>query len=89
MLVAESQGHSLFGAELGGEWKSKRQILRRYRVIRRGYYLVGDDGILNRLQLPGAWRLRSLAARSLGPLTKADVPVWYDTHARHSSIGAR
>jgi FkbM family methyltransferase len=78
----------LFGAELDGEWKSKGQILSQYRVIRLGYYLVGDDGILNGLQLPGTWRLRSLAVRSLGPLTKEAVPVWYDTHARHSSVGA-
>jgi FkbM family methyltransferase len=78
----------LFGAELQGEWKSKDRILRQYRFIRLGYYMVGDDGILNRLQVPGARRLRSLAARSLGMLTKAAVPGWYDTHARHSSIGA-
>jgi FkbM family methyltransferase len=77
----------LFGAELESEWKSEDQILRQYRVIRFGYYLVGDDGILTRLPTPGSRLLRSLVIHSLQLLTNASVPGWYDTHARHSSAG--
>jgi FkbM family methyltransferase len=73
----------LFGAELPGEWKSKREIVRQYRLIQLGYYLVGDRGILNSLRV-----LRALAVRFLGWFTKSAVPGWFDTHARHSSVAA-
>lgn len=73
----------LFGAELDDEWKSKKEILRRYRAILLGYYLLGDDGILNQWKFRGSWQLQSLARRFCSFLTKATVPGWYDTHARH------
>jgi len=75
----------LFGSELDGKWMSKREILRRYRIIRLGYYLVGDDGIMNRHEFRGSWRLRTWVCKILRRFTKATVPGWYDTHARHSS----
>jgi FkbM family methyltransferase len=84
----EPGSSGLFGSELGGAWKSKHEILRLYCVIRLGYYLVGDDGIANHWKFRGAGRLRSLIRRSLGLFTKATVPGWYDTHARHSSVRA-
>jgi FkbM family methyltransferase len=77
-----------FGAELAGEWRSKDGVLRQYALIRLGYYLVGDDGVLNRLRFRGAGCLRSLTVSLLKRLTGAAVPGWYDTHARHSSVGA-
>jgi FkbM family methyltransferase len=73
----------LFGSELNDEWKSRRQILRQYRAILLGYYLLGDDGILNRWKFRGSGRLRSLARRFCSFLTKTAVPGWYDTHARY------
>lgn len=79
----ESGSSGLFGSELGGEWRSKRAILRQYRVVRLGYLLAGDDGIVSRRK-----RLRSQIIRFLGFLTKEAVPGWYDTHARHSSVEA-
>ena len=78
----------LFGLELGGEWKSRRRILLEYSVIRLGYYLVGDDGILNQWNFRGAWMLRLVISRFLMLFTRAPVPGWYDTHARHSSVVA-
>ncbi|HEX8148629.1 MAG TPA: FkbM family methyltransferase [Pyrinomonadaceae bacterium] len=84
----EPDSSGLFGAELAGEWMSKDAILRRYAFIRLGYYLVGDDGVLNRLRFRGAWRLRSMTVNLLKRLTREAVPGWYDTHARHSSVGA-
>ncbi len=84
------QGSSgLFGSELGDKWKSKHEILRQYRAIRLGYYLLGDDGIMNQWKFRGAWRLQSLIGRFLSLFTKADVPGWYDTHARHTSAHVR
>jgi hypothetical protein len=87
----EKGSSGLFGLELNDDWKSKKKILRRYRAIRLGYYLLGDDGVLNGWKFRGASRIKSLAHRLLAVLTKAAVPswydTWYDTHARHS--GAR
>ena len=76
----------LFGSELGGIWKSERDVIRQYSIIRLGYYLLGDDGVMNRWRFPGAWMFRALVRRSLQLFTRASVPGWYDTHARHSSI---
>jgi len=83
----ERGSSGLFGSELGGKWKRKDEILRQYRVVRLGYYLVGDDGIVSRSR--GFWRLRPLICRFLRLFTSATVPGWYDTHARHSRAQAR
>jgi hypothetical protein len=83
----EKGSSGLFGKELGGEYISRRSILCKYRLIRLGYYLVGDDGVVNKqLKFRGAKRLRSFIIRILGSWLNATVPGWYDTHAKHSSI---
>lgn len=82
----ERGSSGLFGAELGGTWKSKRQILDLYRAIRLGYFLVGDEGILSRRTLRGSSRLQSWARRLVHRFTRAAVPGWFDTHARHCSV---
>jgi len=74
----------LFGCELPGRWRSKREILARYRAIHLGYDLLGDDGIVKHWRFKGAWRLQALATRVIRRFTQAAVPGWYDTHARHS-----
>jgi hypothetical protein len=75
----------LFGSEIGDKWKLKHDILRQYRAVRLGYFLLGDDGIMKQWKFRGAWRLRRLIGSLLSLFTKATVPGWYDTHARHSS----
>lgn len=75
----------LFGRELPDRWLSFRQISIRYAVIRLGYFLVGEQGILPKRYFPGKWKLRALICRTLSLFTKAAVPGWYDTHARHSN----
>jgi hypothetical protein len=77
----EDGSSGLFGMELVNGWKSNREILRQYRVICLGYYLLGDDGIVSRW-----WGFRWLLRRFLQALTKAPVPGWHDTHARHCSV---
>ena len=79
----------LFGAELNDEWKSNKEILRQYRAILLGYYLLGDDGILNQWNFRWSSQLRSLASGFCSFLTKASVPGWYDTHARHRCANVR
>jgi FkbM family methyltransferase len=74
----------LFGAELEPSWKSRAEVLRLYRLIRLGYYLLGDEGRMYKWQFRGASTLRRLANGLLGRLTGAPVPGWYDTHARLS-----
>ena len=76
----------LFGRELAGPWLSRGQILDSYRWIRLGYYLLGDDGVMNRWRFRGAWRLQRYATDILQRMTKGPVPGWHDTHARHSSV---
>jgi FkbM family methyltransferase len=85
----EPGSSGLFGAELGDAWKSKREILRLYRLIRMGYGLVGDDGVMRRWNVRGAWRLQSGVQRLLRLLTHAAVPGWFDTHARHALAAKR
>ena len=82
----EEGSSGLFGNELEGKWKSRREILRQYRFIRLGYFLLGDDGIMIKWNFRGAGRLRSLAGYVLRHFTHAAVPGWYDTHARHAGF---
>jgi FkbM family methyltransferase len=84
----EEGSSGLFGSELEGKWKSRRGILRQYRFIRLGYFLVGDDGIMRKWKFRGAYRLQLLADRLVGLITREAVPAWYDTHARHSCADA-
>ena len=79
----------LFGSELEGNWKSRSEILRQYRFIRLGYFLVGDDGIMLVKWRFRGFRLLNQVTRLfvgiiLGLFTHGKVPGWYDTHARHS-----
>lgn len=76
----------LFGSELDGVWRSHGEILSQYRIIQLGYYLLGDHGIMDKWKFPGAWIFRSVMRRLLRLFTRATVPGWYDTHARHSSV---
>ena len=79
----------LFGRELEDNWKGKAEVLRQYRFVRLGYFLLGDDGVMTRWRFKGAWRLQQLVRRLLSRLTRAAIPGWYDTHARHSSVDAK
>lgn len=84
----EKGASGLFGRELEGEWLTAGAVLRRYRFIRLGYLLEGDDGIAHAWRFPGATRLRRLVRRALARRTGAAVPGWFDTHARHSGAAA-
>src|SRR6202042_3689394 len=83
----DNHSSGLFGLELDGKWKSRRDILSQYRRIFVGYSLFGDAGIMSRWKFPGARPIRGLARRAFRLWTHAMVPGWYDTHARHSSVG--
>jgi FkbM family methyltransferase len=85
----EAGSSGLFGSELEDSWKSKDELLRQYRAIHLGYYLLGDDGILNRWTFRGSRRLKAYARRFCSALTSAPVPGWYDTHARHCTAGVQ
>lgn len=81
----EAGSSGLFGSELEGKWRSREEIIRQYRRIRVGYFLLGDYGIMHAMKFPGARWLRALTRRVLALYTRGAVPGWYDTHARHSS----
>jgi FkbM family methyltransferase len=78
----EHGASGMFGAELPGRWLSKRQILRRYRAIHLGYYLLGSKGVLYRAQFRGASQLRRFVRAMLRRINHGAVPGWHDTHAR-------
>lgn len=82
----ESGSSGLFGKELGGKWKTYREVLLHYFFIRLCYYLEGDDGIFKGWESPLGVRVRSVSFRILHRILKAEMPGWYDTHARHSSV---
>ena len=84
----ENGSSGLFGLDLEDQWKSKHEILRQYRLIRLGFFLLGDDGIMIKWKFRGSDRLRLLAERVVRHFTHAAVPGWYDTHARHSCADA-
>jgi FkbM family methyltransferase len=69
----------LFGSDLPNIWKSKKQILRRYRLIFLGYLLFGDKAILKKTKFGS--RLVRFVNRKSG----WKIPGWFDTHAKHST----
>lgn len=81
----EKGSSGLFGRELGGAWTSAPEVLKRYRWISLGYNLVGDSGLVSGWKFRGAWRVQAAVSRVIGWFTKATVPGWFDTHARHAS----
>lgn len=82
----ERGSSGLFGNELNPVlWRNSGAILRLYRVIHIGYRLLGDFGIMYGWQFRGASRLRRMVRACLTRITRAEVPGWYDTHARHDS----
>jgi FkbM family methyltransferase len=81
----EGGSSGLFGSELEGKWKSRRGILRQYRLIHLVYLLAGDDGIISKKPFRRAGLLRRLKFRILGLFRLTQFPGWYDTHARHAS----
>jgi FkbM family methyltransferase len=68
----------MFGEDAPGEWMTRDQAIRAYRVIFFKYRVAGDFSPLrlNRATKP--------LARALSLLMGG--PWWYDTHARHSSV---
>ena len=84
----EEGSSGLFGLDLQDQWRSRHEILRQYRFILLGFFLLGDDGIMIGWKFRGSDRLRLLAERVVRHFTRAAVPGWYDTHARHSCADA-
>ena len=74
----------LFGRELDENgWMTRREVLSRYCWIRVGYWLLGDDGLLYRLNgMPCSGKVQTVVRRVLRQRTGGSVPGWYDTHAR-------
>lgn len=70
----------LFGRELPGRWKTRREVLRQYRWIFLLYRLFGDYGVLRNSWIGIRFRW------GLAKLLRQPVPGWFDTHARHSSL---
>jgi FkbM family methyltransferase len=70
----------VFGKDLDGEWRSKRNILRKYKRIFVGYRLIGDDTMFSKSDFGRSVRYR------LENMLGVALPGWYDTHAKHSTV---
>jgi len=69
-----------FGEETPGRWRSREDVLSRYRTVFIKYWLFGDYSYLIQTV-----RGRKLIA-NLERVVRRSIPGWYDTHARHRSL---
>ena len=76
----EQGASGLFGRELPGRWKTRDQIISKYKQIFFLYDNFGDFGKWRRHPLGRIFR------EAFSTLTGKPIPGWYDTHARHSSV---
>lgn len=72
-----------FGEDTSGKWKTRAQVLKDYKRIFVLYWLFGDYSYLIQSERGKNFvkQLERVARRSL--------PSWYDTHAKHSSVGSQ
>jgi len=71
---------SLFGEDLSGEWKDIKHILSEYKTIFNKYKFFGDYGILKN------YFIGKLFISFYKKILGSNLPGWYDTHAKHSSL---
>ena len=69
----------MFGEDAPGEWMTRDEAVRAYRRIFFKYRVAGDFSPLRRKRLTKP--LAQVLSRLMGG------PWWYDTHARHNSVG--
>ena len=72
-----------FGEDTAGAWRSRESSIREYRKVFVKYWLFGDYSYL--IQTGRGRRFISTVER----ITGRSLPGWYDTHAKHSSLGAK
>ncbi len=78
--VFQDGSSGLFGEELPGEWKSADHVLTEYKRIFFGYKIFGDYGLAQKY-LPV-----KVLRKALRITLRRQIPGWYDTHAKHSSV---
>lgn len=78
----EEGASGVFGEEIDGKWKTKEQILKQYKRIFTLYWLFGDYSFLTQTETG-----RKIIT-NLEKIARRPLPGWYDTHAKHSSLGA-
>jgi FkbM family methyltransferase len=72
----------LFGEDLPGAWKDRDQVLKKYKFIFLQYRLFGDYGKLSK------YFVGKVIRKVLSILRGRQIPGWYDTHAKHSSVSS-
>lgn len=77
----EHDSSGLFGKDLKNEWNPANVSIELYKKIFLWYKLVGDNSLINK------FRLGRFLKNELSKLI--DIPGWYDTHAKHSSVEDR
>lgn len=79
----EEGASGVFGEETAGKWKTKDQIVKQYQKIFTLYWLFGDYSYLTQTETG-----KKIIA-GLEKLARRPLPGWYDTHAKHSSLGGK
>lgn len=70
----------LFGSDLRGAWLEKGDAIKKYKWIFRGYRIWGDSSKYKN------WMIMKVLRKLLVSVLGTNIPGWYDTHARHSSV---
>ncbi len=76
----EEGGSGPFGEDTEGDWKTRQEALKKYQRIFVLYWLFGDYSFL--IQTRKGKKMIEFLER----ITRKQVPGWYDTHAKHSSL---
>lgn len=70
----------LFGTDLRGKWKNRKQISQEYQRIFVLYWLFGDYSYLTQLESGRKF------TKKLERIFRRPLPGWYDTHAKHATV---
>jgi len=72
----------LFGADLPDKWKDYKQMYKQYKFTSLVCDYFADNGKLGKSFLGKCFR------KGVRILLFRQIPCWYDTHAKHSSVGS-
>lgn len=77
----EEGGSGPFAEESPGKWKDREATLKDYKKVFVLYWLFGDYSFM--IQTERGQKIIAQMER----VARRSLPGWYDTHARHSSLG--
>lgn len=76
----EEGGSGPFAEDTEGDWRKREEVLKKYHRIFILYWLFGDYSFLIQTQKG------KKIIQQLERIVRKQLPGWYDTHAKHSSL---